>query len=338
MPRAHQHLDVASAPERLAEVGGEAADVGARPARDADAETRRRRTRAARTRGRAPGGARARPRCRPGPAREDVARRRGARSTWAAPGRSHPRSAAARRAPASAPAGGTGRSAVTRPVASRVSVVTPRRTVARYSLSWPWRYAVSLVASPRRIGKEAGGHGIQRAAVADLGHAEYAPEMRDYLEGRDTRALVGEQEAVRRPSRRMPPRSPRSALTAARRAPPGSRRARASSPRPVPRQDQPGGVRVPAATQAAATRATLTSPLARRLTLTALRQLPEEHRDLRRPQRAGVVHELLRLGQIRRLRLRAVDHQPGDRSRRRPSRRPGGPGPRRRSPPSWRVS
>ena len=67
-----ERLDVAPAPERLAEVGGKAADVRARPARHADAEARGRALEELEARGCAPGGARARPRCRPAPARGGV--------------------------------------------------------------------------------------------------------------------------------------------------------------------------------------------------------------------------------------------------------------------------
>ena len=97
--RARERLDVAPAPERLAEVRGQAADVRARPARHADTEARAARTRGARTRQPAPGGAPAPPRCRPARARGGAFRPRAGRSTSAAPARSPRRTGRAPPAP-----------------------------------------------------------------------------------------------------------------------------------------------------------------------------------------------------------------------------------------------
>ena len=90
-----ERLDVSAASERLADVGGEAADVRTRPAPDADPEAGRRRTRSARTRRRERGGANARRRSLPAPARGDAGRPRGAPSTWAGAARCRRRTARA---------------------------------------------------------------------------------------------------------------------------------------------------------------------------------------------------------------------------------------------------
>ena len=151
------------------------------------------------------------------------------------------------------------------------------------SLSWPWRYAVSLVASPRRMGKRPVAMGSSVPPWPTLGTR--SNRRRCATTWKDV--TPGPLSASRRPSGAIgtdAARVSRPRLNAAGERLP-DRAEDLPSPRPAPRAGSARRRSGVPATQRGRDAGHVHLTLGSQAHLDRVRQLPEEHRDLGRPRR-----------------------------------------------------